>query len=1051
MIELKKLTGFKFYVTILISLCTMLMADSNFDWENQKVIGKRKENGRVTSISYNNRSNALKDDLKQSENYLTLNGTWNFKWFKNPDVAVKEFNQSNWKTIKVPSNWQLEGFGIPIYTNVQYPFKPVDPPLVPDEFNPIGFYKKTFTIPNNWSDRIIYVHFDGVKSAFYLKINGLDAGYSQGSATPAEFDITKFLKNGENTIELKVFRWSDASYLEDQDAWRLNGIYRDVYLHSKPPVNIKDYFITTDLDEAYNNGRLNIDILVNNLTGKYEDEFVIEWEVLDTDNKIIANNKSKNMEIGDLEEVQVKFSQHFENPLKWTAESPNLYTLLLTLKSKDNQVIEYHSDRFGFREVEIKNGQLLVNGKAITLKGVNRHEHHPELGKTVTEESMIKDIQLMKQFNINAVRTSHYPNVPRWYELCDQYGIYVTDEANLETHGIWSDLSKNPAWKEAYVDRAKRMVERDKNHPSIILWSLGNESGYGENLEAMADWIRKRDRTRPIHYEATDPGYSDEPSHFDVIANMYPSVEKIVKFTEDYPDRPVIICEYAHAMGNSVGNLWKYWDAIEANPRIQGAYIWDWVDQGLRKKSEDGKEFFAYGGDFGESITDGNFCINGLITADRKPEPELYEVKRIYQYIGIEADDLSKGLLKIKNKYDFIELNKFNIQWNIKSDGKILKNGSVSDFQLKAGEEKSLKLPYKLLDFSKDSEYWLNIFFVLKEKDQLLEKGHIVAYEQLKFNQNNIIKNNLNLSKKAKLEVKKSSKEIEVKGEEFNVVVNKNTGIISSLKFSGKQMLVSGPSINFWRAPTDNDGGGDNKSFASGWYKTGLNKITSKVKSLNVDQRKSNRVIVDINLEVQAKAGKIPVNIKYNIYSDGTILIENDLEISDKFATFPKIGMQMELPIEFDQFQWYGRGPNESYPDRKIGSLVDIYSGSVDEQYFPYVMPQENGNKTDVRWAYLSNQESGLLVIADDLLNVSVHRYSVENLTIAKHTHEVVFEDKVYFNIDHKMMGLGGDDSWNPRTHEEFLIRPGKYSYSFQICPIKNDLNEIINRSKKRS
>ena len=594
------------------------------------------------------------------------------------------------------------------------------------------------------------------------------------------------------------------------------------------------------------------------------------------------------------------------------------------------------------------------------------------------------------------------------------------------------------------------MVERDKNHPSIILWSLGNESGYGENLESMAEWIRNRDDSRPIHYEATDPGYSDEPSHFDIIANMYPSVEKMVKFTHDYPDRPVIICEYAHAMGNSVGNLWKYWDAIEATPRIQGAYIWDWVDQGLTKKSDDGKEFFAYGGDFGENITDGNFCINGLISADRKPEPELYEVKRIYQYIGIEKEDLSKGDLKIRNKYDFINLDKFNVKWNIKADGKVLESGLVTDFILEAGKEKALKLPYKLPDFGKDSEYWLNIEFLLKEEEQLLEKNHVVAQRQLKLNPTSLLKNDIDYAKYSKPEIVKTSNEIQIIGKDYKIIFDKNIGTISSLKLSNIEMLEKGPTINLWRAPTDNDGGGDDKSFATGWLKAGLNDISSKVKSFNINQRQSDKIIIDINLDIQTKVGKIPVNTKYSVFPDGTILVENSLEISDKFTTFPRIGMQMVLPKEFDQLQWYGRGPGESYPDRKIGSPVDVYSGSVDDQYFPYVMPQENGNKTDVRWAYLSNNKTGLLVIGNELLNISTHRYSVENLTEAKHTHEVVFEDRVYFNIDHKMMGLGGDDSWNPRTHEEFLIKPDKYSYSFQIIPINNNLNEIITRSKKR-
>jgi len=1051
----------KFYLSkkwmLHLLLLSLLLYDScskvEHKWENEQIYGINKEPGHSTLMPYNNEEMALKGKQTISLNFLNLNGKWKFKWTKNPaeadiDFFKNNFNVNEWTDIEVPGCWQLQGFGTPIYTNVKYPFRPVNPPYIPNDNNPVGSYKRTFEIPPEWSNRQIFLHFDGVKSAFYLWINGEIVGYSQGSATPAEFNITRFIKKATNTIAVKVFRWSDGSYLEDQDAWRLSGIYRDVYLFSTPEIHIRDFFVKTEFDRNYANAVLDFQAKIQNYCKKDVSDGTMEISLYDAERQPVFESLKKEFAIGKKEDGILHFSQMVKNPQKWSAEYPYLYTLILRLKDENNEIIEIESTKIGFRQVEIKNGQLLVNGKAVTFKGVNRHEHDPDHGKTVSEDIMIKDIKLMKQFNINAVRTSHYPNCPRWYELCDEYGIYLIDETNIETHELWSKLSQDPCWEDAYVDRVQRMVERDKNHPSVIIWSLGNESGYGPNHEAMAALVREYDPTRPIHYEATDPGYSSEPSHFDIIANMYPSVEKMVKLTQDYPDRPVIICEYAHAMGNSVGNLKDYWDAIEKYPRLQGAFIWDWVDQGLRKKTDDGTEYFAYGGDFGENITDGNFCINGIVSPDRVPEPELYEVKKVYQFIKVENIDLGSGLIKVTNNYDFLNMENLRMTWEIVGDGKILQNGVIEDLNINPKEYKTIKIPYNYPKPEAGTEYWLNIGFCLKNTGSWAEKGHKVAWEQFRIDIKTPKISSLNLSKHSDLKVDESNEKISVSGENFKITFSKESGAISFFSYKGKTLLQQGLVPNFWRAPTDNDCGGNDRSFAQRWLKAGLDNLKKEVKSVTVDKISSDMVQINILLNMIAKSDNISFKTCYSVYKDGTVLVDNTIDVGKNLPPLPKVGMQMILPDEFDHFTWYGRGPGESYWDRKTGAPVNIYEGTVSEQYFPYIMPQENGNKTDVRWAYLNDNNVGLMVIGSELLNISVHRYSVENLTQAKHTYEVKENNIVYLNIDHKVMGLGGDDSWNPRTHEEYLLYPGIYKYCFQLYPIENNRKEIVKRSK---
>jgi len=1040
---------------LFFNLPLAICSANNHDWENEQIIGQNKEPGHASFQYYRSSQKDIIHYLTDSPYYMSLNGEWKFRWAKKPADAElhffnPEFSTQEWDDISVPGSWQLQGYDIPIYTNVKYPFQPVNPPFIPNENNPVGCYKRQFIVPADWENRQVLLRFDGVKSAFYVWINGREVGYSQGSATPAEFNITSYIKDGENSISVKVFRWSDGSYLEDQDAWRLSGIYRDVYLFSVPDVHIQDFFVKTTLDENHENAEFNVQVKIRNLSDMNISANRVEVSLNDSNGESVFERLGKEFSIDKQDEITLQLSKHVRSPQKWSAEIPNLYKAIFRLKDSQNKIIEVGSVNVGFRQVEIEDGQLLVNGKAITLKGVNRHEHDPDHGRTVSDELMIQDIKLMKRFNINSVRTSHYPNCPRWYELCDEYGIYLIDETNIETHELWSKLSKDPDWENAYLDRVQRMVERDKNHPSVIIWSLGNESGYGVNHEAMASWLRERDPTRPIHYEATDPGYSSEPSHFDIIANMYPSVEKMIGFTKNYPDRPVIICEYAHAMGNSVGNLKDYWDAIEQYPRLQGAFIWDWVDQGIRQKTKDGEEWFAYGGDFGEEITDGNFCINGLVFPDRKIQPELYEVKKVHQYVKITPVDLKAGKVKISNRYDFLNLNFVDIKWSLVVNGDTLQQGNMGQMDIQPSENRIISIPFQEPDISMSMEYWLNISLQLSRSTVWANKGHEVAWEQFKLPFSVPKDKTLKLSEMEALHLEQTDEDVVIKGQDFIIQFNKQTGKMTSYLFNNKELLNEGPVPNVWRAPTDNDGGGDERSYQSRWLQAGLDKLKINVKNFVAEQIKPQAIRITIGLELSAQIDAIQYQGVYTVYGTGDVVLENQFDIGEEFPPLPKIGLSIKIPNRFEQFSWYGRGPHESYWDRKTGAPVGVYHGTVSEQYVPYIMPQENGNKSDVRWACLMDENKiGLMVVGKSLLNVSAHHYSLENLTQARHTNEVNESEEITWNIDHQLMGLGGDDSWNPRTHEEYLLKPGIYSYSLRICPVVPHGFDIFTQSVK--
>src|SRR5690554_4223237 len=762
---MKKILSF----LILISSVSYLVAQPHPDWENPQVFAINKENPRAFFYSYPNVDKALKFDRTASENFILLNGDWKFNWVAKPadrpmDFYSESFDASEWKEIPVPSDWQMHGYGVPIYTNVTYPWTSnPEPPLVDHNNNPVGSYIHEFDIPDRWEGNKIFIHFGAVNSAMYLWINGQKVGYSQGSKTPAEFDITEYVKVGQNKLAVEVYRWCDGSYLEDQDFWRLSGIERDVYLFSTPKVRIRDFFFSTQPDEKYHNATFSLDVEIENYLNSLE-KGQVEIVLMDGVKQVARLNRNYRIQGGNKELYTL--SSAVNDVRWWSAETPELYTLSISLKDARGKELEATAVKVGFREVKIEGSQLKVNGKALLLKGVNRHEHDEYTGHVVSKESMIQDIKLMKQNNINAVRTSHYPTDPLFYALCDEYGLYVVDEANIESHGMgYGDrsLAKDSSWMAAHIDRTQRMVERDKNHPSIIIWSLGNEAGNGINFEATYDWIKKRDLTRPVQYEQAHRG-----DNTDIVCPMYAGIDHLVWYGKSVQHRPLILCEYAHAMGNSVGNLQDYWDVIEKYDNLQGGFIWDWVDQGLVKKDEEGNKYWAYGGDFGPEGTpsDANFCMNGLVRPDRTPNPSLHEVKKVYQYVKF-APVLGENKLQITNNYDFINLDRFDIHWEVKSMDKEVLNGVISRPNIIPGETALFSLDLSKIELDSDKEYFLNIRMVLAEPWSLLVEGEELATEQIVISNGSRSSNSWGTGNPA---MKQSKGKITFSGKDFSIL-----------------------------------------------------------------------------------------------------------------------------------------------------------------------------------------------------------------------------------------------------------------------------------------
>ena len=1037
-LTLKNITAFFVLMTLGITLSS---AQSINEWENPEINQINTEPPHATFIPFKTNQDAINYTLENNENYQLLNGNWKFNWAKNPDQRPKEFFKSGydiskWAEIPVPANWQLHGYGYPIYTNVKYPY-PKTLPSPPKDFNPVGSYKHSFKIPESWKNKDIFIHFAGVNSAFYLWINGKQVGYHEDSKTPAEFNITKYLKPEENELAVEVYRWCDGSYLEDQDFWRLSGIERDVYLLATPKVRIQDFFVTAGLDNNYKDGifRLDISILNSDLIDlsaySLSTKIMQGSEILFEKKELLnSNNKSQNI--------------NFENNLKdinqWSAENPNLYLLVIELINDQNQILQVVHRKIGFRSVEIKKGQMLVNGKAILIKGTNRHEHDPVTGHVVTRESMINDIKLMKQHNFNAVRTSHYPDDPLWYELCDAYGLYVIDEANIESHGFGykpdETLGNKKEWIQAHLERTIAMVERDKNHPSIIIWSLGNEAGDGVCFEATSNFIHNRDKSRPVHYER-----AEQRKHVDIVSPMYATVDWIMKYAEKKPERPLILCEYSHAMGNSNGSLKKYWDAFRKYPELQGGFIWDWVDQGLAKTAPDGQEYFAYGGDFGPANvpSDDNFCMNGLVSTDRTPHPAIYEAKKLQQSVLVEAINIKKGLVKIKNENFFISLDNLTTNWNIESEGKIVKSEKLDIKGIAPGQSKEYNLSYNIKDFKPSAASLLNISFQLKQSTSWAKAGHEVAWEQFILP----IKTNIQakeLSSFGTLSIEKKENLLKIYNGSFSIKLDVLRGSLISYKMKDVELIEEGLRPDFWRAPMDND--------ERGWK---MNRGSSNIyrdvhKSLLIQDVKTEKISEkEIVVTFQGKFPKLEADyvLAYKVLASGEVVVSIDwTSTKDKVPVMPRFGAQLVLPASFDYMVWYGRGPEETYWDRKSGAKIGVYKGKTTDQFFNYSRPQESGNKTDVRWVTLTNDQGvGLMVKGLGLINVTAKHYRTEDLEGAYYLHSVPIRDEIYLNIDYKQIGVGGDNSWSPNAapHPEFRLTDKNYSYSFILKGISVD------------
>jgi beta-galactosidase len=989
--------------------------------------------------------------LRESENYKSLNGDWKFNWVRKPadrpmDFYRTDFDDSNWGTIKVPGNWELQGHGIPMYMNHPFDFSPNKRPVPPymdyisDDYNPVGSYRQSFFVPENWNQRQVFIHFGAVKSAMYLWINGEKVGYSQGSKTPAEFNITKYLKEGENTLAVEVYRWSDGSYLECQDFWRISGIERDVYLYSTPLVRVNDYKVIASLDENYNNGVFNLETKINSAAGKSE-AVVVQYEL--KDGSEVATGTS-NLKLKNGEGVGT-FTAEIPDVKQWSAEHPNLYDLFITLKNKKGEVLEVHSSKVGFRTTEIKNGQLLVNGKAVLVKGVNRHEHDPVTGHFISRERMEQDIRLMKQYNINSVRTCHYPEDPYFYELCDKYGMYICDEANIESHGMGAaqqapydepHIANLPEWELNHLDRIQSMYERDKNHPCVIVWSLGNEAADGCNFEAGYAWLKEND-SRPVQFEQ-----ASLRKHTDIYCPMYASMWELENYAlQKGIYRPAILCEYAHAMGNSVGNLQDYWDMIEKYPALQGGFIWDWVDQGIASKNDAGVDYYAYGGDLEPegSRNDNNFCLNGLVGPNRDPNPHLYEVKKVYQNVSVSAVDLQKGLFEFHNKFFFSNLNEFDSKYEILADGKVIETKSAVYIDVDPQTKEEFKI--ELAGIENDGrEYFVNFYFLQKEQTDLLPKGHIVAAEQILLQQG---KTKVEEAGEGELEFTETDTEVEIKANTLIVTFNKTEGIIQNLTYQGQTLIQQGPKPDFWRVPNDNDYGYGMVQKMGVWKDANQNSQVEKFEVEKADGK------VVVRIMKQLPKVHLTYSTEYQVSASGLIEVKNEMIQAPNFQkpNIPRIGNELVLDASLENVQWYGRGPWENYSDRNTSAFVGLYKNTVDGLYFPYIRPQENGYRTDVRWVKFENENAGLLICGDETICFGAQHFKKEDYNNSadkksnlQHQYDLTRRNEIYLNIDYGMMGVGGDNSWGDEPHLKYKFPAHEYYYSYSIQPyqIKN-------------
>lgn len=1012
---------------------------------------------RAQSYAFESRELAEKRSKAQSAYFLSLNGTWKFNWVKDPrkrpmDFYQTGFDDTKWDNFKVPANWETNGYGTPIYVNQPYEFAgrqltgaKMNPPFdIPVDNNPVGSYRKKITIPENWKGRQVFINLGAVKSAFFIWVNGKKVGYSEDSKLAAEFDITNYVKPGENLIALQVYRWSDGTYLECQDMWRISGIERDVYVYSTPKLNLRDFKTVATLDPTYTNGLLTADITVDNYridrrtNHSRPDSFYVALDLVDAKGKSVWKEDSKLATVLGNFYSKLSFITQVDRVKPWSAEVPYLYTLYITLKDKNQQVLEVVPQRIGFRSVEIKGSDFLVNGKRVFLKGVNRHEHNAKQGHTLTHADMEKDMEMMKKLNVNAVRHSHYPPDPYWMELCDEYGLYVVDEANIESHGRYYSLettfANDKQWRVPHLERVQRMYERDKNYPSVVTWSLGNEAGNGVNFYEAYDWLKKND-DRPVQYERAENDFNT-----DMIVPQYPSPNYLPRYSKSQNTRPFIMSEYAHIMGNSLGNFKEYWDAIESNPKLQGGFIWEWIDQAI-DTVKNGKRIMAYGGDFplsgpvDENFSDNDFCVKGVVTAYRRMTPMAVEVKKVHQFIKTTFNGTNQ--VNVNNSYFFKDLNNVQLNWEVLEDGKVIQSGVVNALNIGPRATQAIALPFKT-NYKQGKEYFLNVYYRLKSAEPFLEKGYEVAYEQIALS--GMPKANVYAEAKKSLKVEQSQGKAVVKGGDFTVTFDLTKGILTSYLLKGQEVLSSGPQPGFYRAPTDNDiGAGLNQSLRM-WRNVYQETAAGNIQSVVSTAPGEFKLTVTAGL----LNGDEQTTQVFKVTADGTIRVENQFKaVKGNYKTLMRVGNDLQLNQNYNNIEWYGRGPGENYVDRKTASLVGVYKSTVAEQYFPYARPQESGNKTEVRWVNFTNKQGkGLrFEFADQLLSFNALPYAVEDLDPEAekkqyHSGELVKRNQVYVHMDLQQLGVQGIDSWGSMPLIQYQIPFKDYSYSYCIKPI---------------
>ena len=1005
------------------------------EWRNPEINAVNRAPMHTNYFAFENADAAKKANKKQSTNYMTLNGTWKFNWVKDADSRPTDFwktgfNDKGWDDLQVPAVWELNGYGDPIYVNVGYAWRNQfqnNPPEVPTENNHVGSYRREIVVPASWNGKDIIAHFGSVTSNMYLWVNGRYVGYSEDSKLEAEFDLTPYLKPGQkNLIAFQVFRWCDGSYLEDQDFFRYSGVGRDCYLYARNKKRIQDIRVTPDLDAAYQNGSLSINLDLKG-SGK------VDLELVDTQGKQVATATANKSGL---------VTMNVENPKKWSAETPYLYTLRASMQGS-NEVIPV---KVGFRKIELKGDQILVNGKAVLFKGADRHEMDPDGGYVVSPERMLQDIQIMKQFNLNAVRTCHYPDDNLWYDLCDQYGIYVVAEANIESHGMGygeKTLAKNPSYKKAHLERNQRNVQRGFNHPSIIFWSLGNEAGDGPNFEQCYKWIKAEDPSRACQYEQ-----ARQKEHTDIFCPMYYDYNGMEKYGQRTDaTKPLIQCEYAHAMGNSQGGFKEYWDLIRKYPNLQGGFIWDFVDQSCRWKGKDGVMIYAYGGDFNRfDASDNNFCDNGLISPDRVPNPHMYEVGYFYQNIWTTPADLSKGEVNVFNENFFRDLSAYYMEWQVLKDGKIIRTGRVDD--LKIAPQETAKITLNIGKTCTCKEWLLNVSYKLKNREGLLPAGFTVAKNQLTLNDYKApsmdLKNveTTNVATVVPQIIDNQYHYLIVKGNNFVAEFNKQNGYLSKYAVDGTEMLKEGAALtpNFWRAPTDNDMGAGLQNKYAAWKNPGLKLVSLNSKTEN-DQ-------IVVNAEYDMKNVSAKLYLTYVINNEGAIKVTQKMTADKNAKVSPmfRFGMQMQMPKCFETVEYYGRGPVENYSDRNHSTDLGIYRQSVDEQFYSYIRPQETGTKTDIRWwKQLNAGGNGLKVVGDAPFSASALHYTICSLDDGeqkdqRHSPEVQKADLTNLIIDKAQMGLGCVNSWGALPLPQYMLPYGDYEFTFILTPVKHQI-----------